>query len=56
MCGTQVLTKFDIFAASGAESEAIVKPFEVTADANGSYSIQITNVTNVGMIAGIEVP
>ncbi len=53
--GTQVLTKFDIFAAAGAKNKAIVEAFTVKADANGVYTIQITSVKNVGMISGIEV-
>jgi hypothetical protein len=53
--GTQVLTNFDIFAASGAKNKAIAKPFTVNANASGAYVIQVTSVVNNSLLAGIEV-
>jgi hypothetical protein len=53
--GTQVLTNFDIFAATGAKNKAIAKPFTVNANASGAYVIQVTSVVNNSLLAGVEI-
>ncbi len=53
--GTQVLSAFDIFAATGAKNKAIVKQFTVNANASGQYVIQFTTVVNQSLVSGIEV-
>jgi hypothetical protein len=53
--GTQVLTNFDIFAATGAKNKAIVEQFTVNANANGQYVIQFTTVKDNSLVSGIEI-
>jgi hypothetical protein len=53
--GTQVLTDFDIFAATGAKNKAIVKEFNATANATGQITIAFTTVTDRALINGIEI-
>jgi FtsP/CotA-like multicopper oxidase with cupredoxin domain len=53
--GTQVLTNFDIVAASGGENIANIQQFYTTADTNGNITIAFTSVTNNALISGIEV-
>jgi beta-galactosidase len=53
--GTQVLSKFDIFAAAGAQNKAIIKEFTVNANSTGQYVIQFTSVVNQSLVSGIEV-
>jgi beta-glucanase (GH16 family) len=53
--GTQVLSKFDIFAAAGAKNKAIIEQFTVNANASGQYVIQFTTVVNQSLVSGIEV-
>jgi Malectin domain/PQQ-like domain len=53
--GTQVLTKFDIVAASGGENIANIQQFTVPANASGQYVITFTSVTNNALISGIEI-
>ncbi len=53
--GTQVLSAFDIFAATGAKNKAIVKQFTVNANAGGQYVMQFTTVVNQSLVSGIEV-
>ncbi len=53
--GTQVLSKFDIFAAAGAKNKAIIEQFTVNANASGQYVIQFTSVVNQSLVSGIEV-
>ena len=53
--GTQVLTNFDIYAATGAQNKAIVEPFTESANSSGQYVIQFTSVVNQSLISGIEV-
>ena len=53
--GTQVLTNFDIVAASGGENIANIQQFPVTADASGNITITFTSVTNNALISGIEI-
>ena len=54
--GTQVLTDFDVFAATGAKLKAIVKTFTTTADANGNIIIDFVNgAADKAKIDGIEI-
>lgn len=54
--GTQVLTNFDIIAATGAEYVAIVKSFPATAAANGTITIQFaTGAVDLPKVDGIEI-
>jgi hypothetical protein len=53
--GTQVLTKFDIVAASGGENIANIQEFTEPANASGQYVITFTSVTNNALISGIEI-
>jgi hypothetical protein len=53
--GTQVLTNFDIVAASGGENIANIQQFTATADTNGDITITFTSVTNNALISGIEI-
>jgi hypothetical protein len=53
--GTQVLTNFDIFAATGAKNKAIVEQFTVNANANVQYVIQFTTVKDNSLVSGIEI-
>ncbi|HWZ87720.1 MAG TPA: malectin domain-containing carbohydrate-binding protein [Polyangiaceae bacterium] len=53
--GSQVLTNFDIFAATGAKNKAIAKPFTLNANASGQYLIQCTSVVNNSLLSGIDV-
>jgi len=53
--GTQVLSAFDIFAASGAKNKAIIKEFTANANSSGQYVIQFTTVVNQSLVSGIEV-
>jgi Malectin domain/Fibronectin type III domain len=53
--GTQVLTNFDIVAASGGENIANIQQFTATANASGQIVITFTSVTNNALISGIEI-
>ena len=54
--GTQVLTNFDIFAATGGENMAIVKSFSATANSGGQIVIQFTiGAANNPKISGIQI-
>jgi outer membrane protein assembly factor BamB len=53
--GTEVLTKFDIVAASGGENIANLQQFTVPANASGQIVITFTSVTNNALISGIEI-
>jgi hypothetical protein len=53
--GTQVLTNFDIVAASGGENIANIQQFTTAADASGNITITFTSVTNNALISGIEI-
>jgi hypothetical protein len=53
--GSQVLTSFDIVAATGAENKAIVKSFNGAADASGAFTIAFTSVVNNSLISAIDV-
>jgi hypothetical protein len=53
--GTQVLSKFDIYAAAGGQYKAVVENVPVTADANGHLTINFGGVNNWAWINGIEV-
>jgi hypothetical protein len=53
--GTQVLTNFDIVAASGGENIANIQQFTATANASGDITITFTSVTNNALISGIEI-
>jgi hypothetical protein len=53
--GTQVLSNFDIFAATGATNKALVKPFTVNANSSGGYLIQATSIINNSLLSGIDI-
>ena len=54
--GTQVLTNFDIFAATGGENMAILKSFPATANSGGQIVIQFAvGAANNPQINGIEI-
>jgi hypothetical protein len=53
--GTQVLTNFDIVAASGGENVANIQQFTAPANASGQFVITFTSVTNNALISGIEI-
>jgi len=53
--GQQVLTNFDIYAAAGAMSKAVVENFVVTPDENGIVSLQFVQAAaDQPTISGIE--
>jgi hypothetical protein len=52
--GTQVLTKFNVFAA-GDEFKAIERQFTATADATGHLAIKFTTVVGNARVNGIEI-
>jgi hypothetical protein len=53
--GTQVLSKFDIFAAAGGQFKALEKQFTAKADASGKITIRFTGVVGPARVGGIEV-
>lgn len=54
--GTQVLTNFDIFAATGGENMAILKSFSATANSSGQIVIEFADGdANNPLINGIEI-
>jgi outer membrane protein assembly factor BamB len=53
--GTQVLTNFDIVAASGGENIANIQQFTENANSSGQFVISFTSVTNNALISGIEI-
>jgi len=53
--GTQVLTDFDIVAASGGENIANIQQFTEPANSSGQYVIAFTSVVNESLISGIEI-
>jgi hypothetical protein len=53
--GTQVLTNFDIVAASGGENIANIQQFTENANSSGQFVITFTSVTNNALISGIEI-
>jgi hypothetical protein len=53
--GTQVLTNFDIIAASGAADTAIDETFQATANTSGQIVITFTAVTDNAEVNGIAV-
>jgi CubicO group peptidase (beta-lactamase class C family) len=53
--GTQVLSKFDIYKAAGAENKAIVEQFTANANSSGGYVIQFSSVVNNSLVSAIEV-
>ncbi|HTC92978.1 MAG TPA: malectin domain-containing carbohydrate-binding protein [Terriglobales bacterium] len=53
--GTQVLTHFDILAASGGKNIANAQQFTEPANASGQFVITFTSVTNNALISGIEI-
>jgi hypothetical protein len=53
--GKQVLTNFDIVAASGAADKAVVEQFTVPADSSGRFTIQFTTVKDNAQVNGIEI-
>ncbi len=53
--GTQVLSKFDIFATAGGADIAVIEQFSATASTTGTITIQFTTVTDNAQVNGIEV-
>ncbi len=53
--GTQVLTNFDILAASGGQNIANIQQFTEPANSSGQFVITFTSVTNNASISGIEI-
>jgi hypothetical protein len=53
--GTQVLTHFDILAASGGKNIANIQQFNEPANASGQLVITFTSVTNNALISAIEI-
>jgi streptogramin lyase/lysophospholipase L1-like esterase len=53
--GSKVLSGFDIFKAAGAINKAVVEQFTLPASTSGTYVIQVVNVVNSALIAGIEI-
>lgn len=54
--GTQVLTNFDIIAASGGPNTAVVEQFTATPNASGQIAIQFTTGSaDLPKISGVEV-
>jgi Malectin domain/Glycosyl hydrolases family 18/Fibronectin type III domain len=51
----QVLTNFDIFAASGGQNIANVQQFTEAANASGQFVITFTSVKDKALISGIEI-
>lgn len=53
--GKQVLSDFDIVAATGSNYKAIVEEFRVVSDATGAINITFTSVVDNAKVSGIEV-
>ena len=53
--GIQVLSNFDIFAATGAKNKAVARPFTMNANASGQYVLQFTSIVNNSLLAGVEI-
>ena len=53
--GQQVLSDYDVFAASGGEFRAITQSFNAVADANGTIVITFMSVKNNAKVSGIDV-
>lgn len=52
--GQQLLSNFDIVAATGAENVAVIKEFPVTADVSGNVTLTFTSVKDRALVNGIE--
>ncbi len=53
--GTQVLTNFDIFAATGGMYRALVEEYTTTAGSNGQITVQYTTLRDQATSSGVEV-
>ena len=53
--GNQVLASYDVFADAGGANKAVVKEFNVPANANGQIVIGYTPFTNNPISSGIEI-
>jgi len=53
--GTQVLANFDVFAAAGAQNQAVVRQFTATANSSGQFVITFTTVKDNSLVSAIEV-
>jgi glucosylceramidase len=53
--GRQVLSGFDIIAATGAKDRAIVEQFTTTASSGGQIVLQFTTVVDNAKVSGIEI-
>ena len=53
--GSQVLTNFDVFSASGGMNRAVVESFPATASGSGVVTVQFVTVRDNAKVSGIEV-
>ena len=53
--GTQVLSRFDVFAAAGGANKAIVRQFPATASGTGTITLQYTTIADNAKSSGIEI-
>jgi Malectin domain len=53
--GVQVMTGYDIFAATGAKNKAIALTFNATADGTGAINVQFISVVSNAKVDGIEI-
>ncbi len=53
--GQRVLGNFDVYAAAGAKSKAVVKDFNTTPNAQGQIIIAFASVVDNAMVNGIEI-
>jgi hypothetical protein len=53
--GVQVMTAYDIFAATGAKNKAIALTFNATADGTGAITVQFISVVSNAKVDGIEI-
>ncbi|HEY7926691.1 MAG TPA: malectin domain-containing carbohydrate-binding protein [Candidatus Dormibacteraeota bacterium] len=51
--GVQVMTNYDIFAATGAKNKAIALTFNTTADAGGTITVQFISVKDNATVSGL---
>jgi CubicO group peptidase (beta-lactamase class C family) len=53
--GNKVLSRFDIYAATGARYKAIIRDFTTAADGSGQIVIAFNSITDNATIEGIEI-
>jgi len=52
--GTTVLTNYDIYKTAGGANRAITEEIPVTADTNGTVTVQFTSVTDNAIVSGLQ--